>query len=235
MIRSSTRTNRPTPCSRWTRSASIATCPPTCRSAAVGRTCAWWRASRRWPESTRSRRPPPRLRPPLREKGFWRLVSHLSLGHLSVTGGEDGAVALKEVLRLYDLRETAETRTAIEALTGISASAGHSTGAGTHGRVLPRAGCDPGIRSARLAGGRPVPAGFGAGAVPGAARHGQQLHPHSRGFARPAWTCGGLAGTQWHPGAGLSKLQQQARGRCPLDPYQGPAALGTRSVSRVCQ
>ena len=43
------------------------------------------------------------LRPPLRENGFWRLVSHLSLGHLSVTGGADGAAALKEVLRLYDL------------------------------------------------------------------------------------------------------------------------------------
>ena len=27
------------------------------------------------------------LRPPLRERGFWRLVSHLSLGHLAVTGG----------------------------------------------------------------------------------------------------------------------------------------------------
>ena len=30
------------------------------------------------------------LRPPLREAGFWRLVSHLSLGHLSVTGGARG-------------------------------------------------------------------------------------------------------------------------------------------------
>ena len=32
--------------------------------------------------------------------------SHLSLGHLSVTGGEAGATALKEVLRLYDLRDS---------------------------------------------------------------------------------------------------------------------------------
>ena len=57
------------------------------------------------------------LRPPLRETGFWRLVSHLSLGHLSVTGGPEGAAALKEILRLYDLRDTAETRAAVEALT----------------------------------------------------------------------------------------------------------------------
>ena len=66
----------------------------------------------------------PTLRPPLREAGFWRLVSHLSLGHLSVTGGTEGARALKEVLRLYDLRDTAETRTGIEALTAISAGPG---------------------------------------------------------------------------------------------------------------
>ena len=73
------------------------------------------------------------LRPPLREKGFWRLVSQLSLGHLSVTGGGDGAIALKEVLRLYDLRETAETRTAIEAITGISANPGTARAPGRMG------------------------------------------------------------------------------------------------------
>ncbi len=73
------------------------------------------------------------LRPPLREKGFWRLVSHLSLGHLSVTDGADGAAALKEVLRLYDLRDTAETRTAIEALTGISSAPGTARAPGRMG------------------------------------------------------------------------------------------------------
>jgi type VI secretion system protein ImpG len=73
------------------------------------------------------------LRPPLREAGFWRLVSHLSLGHLSVTGGTDGAQALKEVLHLYDLRDTAETRTAIEALIGISAGPGTARAPGRAG------------------------------------------------------------------------------------------------------
>ncbi len=68
--------------------------------------------------------PTPTLRPPLRERGFWRLVSHLSLGHLSVVGGEAGAAALKEVLRLYDLRDSAETHAAIEGLVGVSAAAG---------------------------------------------------------------------------------------------------------------
>ncbi len=68
--------------------------------------------------------PTPTLRPPVREPGFWRLVSHLSLGHLSVVGGEEGAVALKEVLRLYDLRQTAETQAAIEGLLGVSSRPG---------------------------------------------------------------------------------------------------------------
>jgi type VI secretion system protein ImpG len=68
--------------------------------------------------------PTPTLRAPLREGGYWRLVSHLSLGHLSVVGGEAGAQALKEMLRLYDLREIAETRAAIESLLAVSAQPG---------------------------------------------------------------------------------------------------------------
>ncbi len=64
------------------------------------------------------------LRPPLRDKRFWRLISHLALGHLSVTGGADGAAVLKEILRLYDYRDTAETRNAINAVTAIVSQAG---------------------------------------------------------------------------------------------------------------
>ena len=66
------------------------------------------------------------LRRPLREQGYWRLVSQLSLGHLSISGGPAGADALREILRLYDLRETAETRTAIEALVSVTAAPGVS-------------------------------------------------------------------------------------------------------------
>lgn len=64
------------------------------------------------------------LRAPLREQGFWRLISHLSLGHLSVAGGPDAANALKEVLRLYDFRDSAETRAAIEGLLAVSSRPG---------------------------------------------------------------------------------------------------------------
>ncbi len=68
--------------------------------------------------------PTPTLRPETRARGAWRLISHLSLGHLSVTGGAEGAAALKEVLRLYDLRDTADTRTALEALLSVNAAPG---------------------------------------------------------------------------------------------------------------
>jgi type VI secretion system protein ImpG len=70
--------------------------------------------------------PTPTLRPPRGKDAFWRLVSHLSLGHLSVVGGEAGAAALKEILRLYDLRGSPETRVAIEGLVSVSSSPGVS-------------------------------------------------------------------------------------------------------------
>ena len=68
--------------------------------------------------------PTPTLRRPLRERRFWQLISHLSLGHLSVVGGTVGAAALREVLRLYDLKDSAESRAAIEALVAVSATPG---------------------------------------------------------------------------------------------------------------
>ena len=73
------------------------------------------------------------IRPPLRESGFWRLISHLSLGHLSVTGGPSGADALKEVLRLYAFVDTPEISTAIEALQSVSSRPGTARAPGRMG------------------------------------------------------------------------------------------------------
>jgi len=55
------------------------------------------------------------LRPPRRQRGYWRLISHLNLNHLSLSdaGGVD---VLKEILRLYDFRNSASTRNMIESL-----------------------------------------------------------------------------------------------------------------------
>lgn len=48
---------------------------------------------------------------------LWRLISHLSLNHLSLSGG--GVDALKEMLRLYDLPRSASNRRQIEGLMGV--------------------------------------------------------------------------------------------------------------------
>ncbi|WP_137181657.1 type VI secretion system baseplate subunit TssF [Roseomonas sp. AR75] len=68
--------------------------------------------------------PTPTLRRTLRERTAWRLVSQLSLGQLSVVGGAEGAAALREVLRLHDLRDSAETRAAIASLLGVTSAPG---------------------------------------------------------------------------------------------------------------
>ena len=48
---------------------------------------------------------------------LWRLISHLSLNHLSLSGG--GVDALKEMLRLYDLPRNASNHRQIEGLVGV--------------------------------------------------------------------------------------------------------------------
>ena len=53
-----------------------------------------------------------------REDGsYWRLISHLSLNHLPVTGGDPDL--LRDMLKLYDFREAQETRVLIDAVTKI--------------------------------------------------------------------------------------------------------------------
>jgi type VI secretion system protein ImpG len=68
--------------------------------------------------------PTPTLRPKLRDRSAWRLLSHLALNHLSITGGEAGATALREILRLHDLKDTAETRAALAGLVSVEAAPG---------------------------------------------------------------------------------------------------------------
>ena len=46
------------------------------------------------------------LPPPLRGETAWRLISHLSLNHLSLSEEKDSLPAFKEILRLYCLNET---------------------------------------------------------------------------------------------------------------------------------
>jgi type VI secretion system protein ImpG len=68
--------------------------------------------------------PTPTLRLPLGRGTRSRLVSHLVLNHLSITGGEDGANALRAILKLYDFHDSAQTRALIDSVHGITAQPG---------------------------------------------------------------------------------------------------------------
>jgi len=59
------------------------------------------------------------IRPPLRDKARWRLISHLNLNHLSLTGRDNPTEALKEILRLYDFKESSVTRALINSITHV--------------------------------------------------------------------------------------------------------------------
>lgn len=68
--------------------------------------------------------PTPTLRPNLLERSAWKLISHLALNHLSIAGGGSAAHALRELLRLHDLRDSAESRAALGALLAIDSKPG---------------------------------------------------------------------------------------------------------------
>ena len=59
------------------------------------------------------------LRPAQKERGYWRLISHLNLNHISLGDGEHGCEAFKEILRLYDFADSPSTRKLIESLRGM--------------------------------------------------------------------------------------------------------------------
>jgi type VI secretion system protein ImpG len=65
--------------------------------------------------------PPTRTRRrPVRPGLLWRLVSQLTLNHLSLGEEEDdGADALREILSLYDIAETPESRAWINAVASV--------------------------------------------------------------------------------------------------------------------
>lgn len=59
-------------------------------------------------------RPTAAVRPSLRQGAMWKLISHLSLNHLSLSDTEEGARALREILGLYDYRGTSTVLSGIE-------------------------------------------------------------------------------------------------------------------------
>lgn len=61
------------------------------------------------------------VRPALRNFARWRLISHLNLNFLSLTGRNDATQALKEILRLYDFQGSSVTRALIDSITLVKA------------------------------------------------------------------------------------------------------------------
>ena len=60
-------------------------------------------------------------RPPLRGSLQWRLLSHLSLNHLSILDA-GGLEALQEILRLYVFSDEEDLRRRIAGITGLKSS-----------------------------------------------------------------------------------------------------------------
>jgi type VI secretion system protein ImpG len=60
------------------------------------------------------------IRPSMRNNARWRLISHLTLNHLSISGAEDAVTALKEILRLYDFKDSSANRAQIESIYRLS-------------------------------------------------------------------------------------------------------------------
>jgi type VI secretion system protein ImpG len=59
------------------------------------------------------------LRPAVKTGALWRLISHLSLNHLSLVDEDGGATALREVLKLYDFADSGETRSIISGVRSV--------------------------------------------------------------------------------------------------------------------
>lgn len=65
--------------------------------------------------------PPSRTyRQPTNRAAMWRVVSHLTLNHLSITGGADGARALREILSLYARGDRPDTDAKLQSILSTS-------------------------------------------------------------------------------------------------------------------
>lgn len=66
------------------------------------------------------RKPTPTVRPQLGKGSLWRLISHLSLNYLSLV--QEGTEALKQILRLYDLGQSAYSQNVVDSILGVKSS-----------------------------------------------------------------------------------------------------------------
>jgi len=69
---------------------------------------------------TALRKPTQTIRPPSGKGALWRLISHLSLNYLSLV--QEGTEALKQILRLYDIGQSAYSENVIESVLRVDSS-----------------------------------------------------------------------------------------------------------------
>jgi len=65
-------------------------------------------------------KPTPQRSAPIGGEALWRLVSNLSLNHLSISEGKSGAMALREILRSYVFGEAPSAERQIDAILEVS-------------------------------------------------------------------------------------------------------------------
>lgn len=56
---------------------------------------------------------------PAGKSSCWQLISHLSLNHLSLSRGEIGGSALREILKLYDFKKSSDTQAIIDSIYDV--------------------------------------------------------------------------------------------------------------------
>lgn len=76
------------------------------------------------------RKPSSALRPPVKRGLQWRLVSHMSLNHLSIV--DQGKDALQEMLTLYNYADSQAMRRQIQGIVAIESSPGNARVSGPH-------------------------------------------------------------------------------------------------------
>jgi type VI secretion system protein ImpG len=76
-------------------------------------------------------RPTPVVQPPLGKPLLWRLISTLSLNHLSLV--EEGREALRELLRLHNVGDSTGGERQIQGLVGIRSTPAYARVAAEHG------------------------------------------------------------------------------------------------------
>lgn len=80
-------------------------------------------------------KPTATLRPILGQGMRWRLLSHLSLNHLSLSPGDGGVDALKEILKLYDFVGDDSTKRMVEGILRVESQRVVGRSRGTPGGV----------------------------------------------------------------------------------------------------